>query len=67
MARSSARRSPCQNLHDSKDELAGGTPTKGSDRLTSAPVATRAPTLAVVPVLTPLATSGSANSSVVNT
>ena len=65
MARSSARRSPCQNLHDGKDELAGGTPTKGSDRRTPTPAATRAPTPVAVPIVAWLAISGSADSSVV--
>ena len=65
MARSSARRSPRQNPHDGEDELAGGTPTEGSDRRTPAPAASRAPTPAVAPVIAPLAASGLANSSVV--
>ena len=65
MARSSARRSPRQNPHDGEDELAGGTPTEGSDRRTPAPAASRAPTSAVAPVVAPLAASGSADSSVV--
>ena len=65
MVQSSARRSPRQNLYDGKDELDGGTATKGSDRHTPAPAATRASTPAVVPVVAPLAASDSANSSVV--
>ena len=65
MAQSSACRSPCQNPHDGKDELAGGTPTEGSDRRTPAPAASRAPTPAVAPVIAPLAAFGSADSSVV--
>ena len=65
MAQSFARRSPCQNPHDGKDKLAGGTPTEGSDRRTPAPAASRAPTPAVAPVVAPLAASGSADSSVV--
>ena len=65
MAQSSACRSPCQNLHDGEDKLAGGTPTKGSDRCIPAPAASRALTPAVAPVVTPFAASGSANSSVV--
>ena len=65
MARSSARRSPWQNPHDGKDELAGRTPTEGSDRRTPAPAASHAPTPAVITVVALLAASGSANSSVV--
>ena len=65
MARSSARPSPRQNPHNGKNELAGGTPTEGSDRRTLAPAVTRAFTPAVPPVVTPLATSSSADSSVV--
>ena len=65
MAQSSARCSPCQNPHDGKDKLAGGNPTAGSDRHTPAPVALRAFTPAVAPVVAPLAASGFANSSVV--
>ena len=65
MARSSARRSPRQNPHDGKDELAGGTPTEGSDRRTPAPAASRAPTPAVAPIVAPLAASGPADSSVI--
>ena len=65
MARSSARRSPRQNPHDGEDELAGGTSTEGSDRRTPAPAASRTPTPTVASVVAPLATSGSADSSVV--
>ena len=65
MARSSARCSPCQNSHDGKNELAGETPTKGSDRRTSAPAASRAPTPAIALVVALLAASGSADSSVI--
>ena len=65
MAQSSAHCSPRQNLHDGKDELAGGTPIKGNDRRTPAPVASCAPIPAVAPVVAPFAASGSANSSVV--
>ena len=65
MAQSSACRSPCQNSHNGEDELAGRTPTKGSDRRTPAPAASRAPTPAVVPVVTLFAASGSTDSSVV--
>ena len=65
MARSSARRSPCQNPHNGEDKLAGETPTEGSNRRTPVPAATRALTAAAIPVVAPLAASGSANSSVV--
>ena len=65
MAQSSACRSPRQNLHNGKDKLGGRTPTEGSDRRTLAPTASRAPTPAVTPIVAQLATSGSANSSVV--
>ena len=65
MARSSACCSPRQNPHDGKDKLAGRTPTKGSNHCTPAPAATHASTSAAAPVVSPLATSGSANSSVV--
>ena len=65
MARSSARRSPCQNAHNGKDELADGTPTKDSDCRTPAIAASRAFTPAIALVVAPLAASGSANSFVV--
>ena len=65
MAQSSAYCSLRQNLHNGKDELAGGTPTEDSNRCTLAPAGTRAPTSAAAPVIAPLAISGSANSSVV--
>ena len=66
MTQSFARRSLCQNsLFDNKDKLAGGNPTKGSNHCTFAPVATRAPTPAVISVITPFVASGSADSSVV--
>ena len=65
MVRSSVCRSPCQNPHDGKDKLGGRTSTEGSNRRTFAPVATRAPTPAAVPVVAPLAASGSADLSVV--
>ena len=66
IAQSSACCSLTQNLFfDGEDELAGGTPTEGSNRCTFAPVATYAFTPAVALVIAPLATSGSANSSVV--
>ena len=65
MVWSSACCSLCQNSHNSKDELAGGTSTKGSKRRTPSPAATYAPTPAAVPVVAPLDVSGSADSSVV--
>ena len=65
MAWSSARRSLCQNPHDGKNELGGGTPTKGSNRHTLAPTATRAPTPVAALVIALLAASGFADSSVV--
>ena len=65
MSQSSARCSLCQNPHNGKDKLAGGTPTEENDRRTPAPAASRAPTPVVLPVVTPLAASGSADSSVV--
>ena len=65
MAQSSARCSPRQNLYDGKDELAGGNPTEGIDHRSPAPAASLASTLAVAPVVAPLAASGSVNSSVV--
>ena len=54
MARSFTSCSPCQNLHDSKNELAGGTPIKGNNRCTPAFTATHALTPAVIPVVAPL-------------
>ena len=65
MAQSFARRSPCQNPHDGKDELTGGTPTKGNDPCTPAPAASRASTPAVAPVVAPFAASSPSDSSVV--
>ena len=65
MAQSSACQSSCQNPHNSKDKLASGIPTKGRNRRTPAPAATRASTPAAAPVVTLLAISGSANSFVV--
>ena len=65
MGQSSACRSSHQNLHHSKDELVGKNSTKGNNRYISTPAVTRAPTPAVAPIFAPLATSGSANSSVV--
>ena len=65
MAWSSAHCSSCQNLHDGKEKLAGGTPTEGSNHCTLAPTAIRAPTPAAALVVAPLAASSSANSSVV--
>ena len=61
MARYSACCNPRQNPHNGKDKLVGGTPTKGSNRCTPAPVATRAPTPAAAPVVVSLAASASAN------
>ena len=61
MAQSSAYCNPCQNSHNGKDELAGGTPTEDSDRCTPAPTATRAFTPAVTPVIARLVASGSAD------
>ena len=65
MAQSSACRSPYQNPHNGKEELTGGTPTKGSNYCTSAPAATRAFTPAAAPVIAPFAASGPANNFVV--
>ena len=65
MGQSSACCSPCQNLHDGKDELAGGTPTNSSNRCTPAPAPTRVLILAAVLVVAPLAASGSTDSFVV--
>ena len=61
MAQSSARRSSRQNLYNGENKLAGGTPTKGSDRCTLAPAATRAPTPAIAPIVAPLIASGPVN------
>ena len=65
MARPSACHSPCQNSYNGKNELAGGTTTKSSNRCTPALAVTRAPTPAVALVVAPLVASGSANSFVV--
>ena len=65
MARSSACYSPCQNLYNSKNKLAGRTPTEGCDRRTPALTATCAPTPAALSVVALFAASGFANSSVV--
>ena len=65
MAQSSARCSPCQNPYNGKDKLAGGTPTKGSDRCTPTPATTLASTPTAIPVVALLAASGFADSSVV--
>ena len=65
MAQSSACCSPRQNCHDGKDRLAGGTSTEENDCWTAVPAASRAPTPAVASNVAPIATSGSANSSVV--
>ena len=65
MAQSSACCNSRQNPHNGKDELAGGTPTEGSNRHISVPAATYALTPAAALVVAPLAASGSVNSSVV--
>ena len=65
MAQSSACCSFCQNPQDGKDELDGGTPTKGSDRCTSTPTATFTPTPVVALVIILLVAFGSADSSAV--
>ena len=65
MTQCSARCSPCQNPHDGKDKLAGGTPIEGNDHRTPVPVPSRAPTPAVASVVAPLVASDSADSSVV--
>ena len=65
IAQSSACCSPCQNLHNGKNELAGRTPTKGSNCRTPTSATTHAPTSAVSPVVAPLVASRSANSSMV--
>ena len=65
MAQSSVCCSPCQNLHNGKDKLAGKTPTKGSNRCTPAPATTHAPTTAIIPFAALVAAFGSADSSVV--
>ena len=65
MAQSSFCCSSCQNPHDSKDELAGGTPTKDSNRCIPAQATTRASTPAILPVVAPFVAFGSANSSMV--
>ena len=65
MARSSNCCSPCQDLHDGKDKLANGIPTKESGRRTPASAASRTSTPAVALGVAPLAAFGSANSSVV--
>ena len=65
MAWSFARHSPCQNPHNGKDKLVGGTLTKSSNRRTPAPAATRALTPAAILVVASFAAFGSADSSVV--
>ena len=65
MAWSFAYRSPWQNPHNGKDELAGKTPTEGSNCCTPAPAAIRAPTPAAALIIAPLVASGSADSSVI--
>ena len=52
-----------KSLFDSRDELASGTSIEGSNRHTPAPIAIRALTPAIAPVVAPLAVSGSADSS----
>ena len=65
MARSSARCNPCQNPHNGKDELAGGTLTKDIDRCAPVPTTTRAFTPAIALVIALFVASGSADFSVV--
>ena len=65
IARSSVCCSPCKNLQDGKDKLAGRTPTKGSNYRIFAPAATCAPTSAVAPIVALFIASCSADSSVV--
>ena len=65
MAQSFVCRSLCQNPHDGKKKLAGGTPTKKSNCRNSAPTTSRTSTSAVPPVVAPLAAFGSADSFVV--
>ena len=65
MSQSSVCCNLCQNPHNGKDELAGRTPTKGSDRRTPVSAVTRAFTPAVAPVIALLVVSGPADSSVV--
>ena len=66
MARSSARCSLCQNpLFGGKNELAGGTFTKDSNRCTPVPATIHAPISAVASVIIPLTACGSANSSLI--
>ena len=54
--------SPNQNSHNGENELAGGTPIKGSNRYIPAPATTYAFTPTFAPVVAPLAASSSANS-----
>ena len=61
MAQSSTHHSLCQNPHDGKDKLAGGTSTKGSNHCTPTPAATRALTPVTILVVALLAASGSAD------
>ena len=56
---------PCQNSHNGKNKLTGKTPTKDSNRYTSAPAAIRVTTPVVAPVLILFAISGFANSSMI--
>ena len=60
MAQSFAYCNPCQNPpFDSKDKLAGGTPTESNDRRTLALVTIRIPIPAVALVIAPLIAFGS--------
>ena len=57
--------SACQNPHDGKDKLAGGTLNEESDRPTPAPTTIHAPTPAIAPIIAPLVASDPADSFVV--
>ena len=65
MVPSSTCRSPCQNPHNNKDKLAGGTLTKCSNCCTPAPAATCASTPYFALIVTLFAAFGSANSSMI--
>ena len=65
IAQSSACHSPRQNPHNGKNELAGGTPTEGSNRRTPTPATTHAPTPTIAPVVAPFVISGFVKSFVV--